>query len=170
MPNTTVDLSPLDPANPGDPGHIEDHNLLRLAAVELQTVANLKLEKSNVVAGSNVTVTPAGSGNNVTIAVPTAPSHTHSEYALESSPDTLQDQIDALVAQQAGPISISNLPAGSIIVVDKAKAEAGHAAGAWPTTRPTSRTDMTVMWKGNSDPALTDPNPVLPQDIWFNTA
>ena len=166
---TTVDLTPLDPANPGDPGHVEDHNLLRQAAVELQTLSNQHLLDSDIVAGANVTVTP-GAGNSVTVAVPTAPTHTHSTYALESSPETLQDQIDALVAGQSGAITLSNLPAGSLIIVDKAKTEAGHAAGAWPTVRPTARTDITVMWKGNSDPALTDPNPVLAQDIWFNTA
>lgn len=161
---TTVVLP--DDASPGEAGHIEDHNTIVDAVAELQTLSNQHLLDSDIVAGSNITVTP-GAGNSVTIAATTGSSHTHSTY--EAVDADLQDQIDALVTSQSSPISLTRLPAGSLIVVDKAKTESGHAAGAWPTVRPTGRTDVTVMFKGNSDPALTDPSPVLPQDIWFQT-
>lgn len=51
----------------------------------------------------------------------------------------------------SGVLSIDRLPPGSVIVVDKARAIYG-AAGSWPTSRPTSRTDIVVIWKGNTDP------------------
>lgn len=163
---TTIQLP--DPAEAGESDHIGDHNTIVAAVDELQTLSDQHLLDTDIVAGTNVTVTP-GAGNSVTVAVPTAPSHTHAQYALESSPDTLQQQIDDLSSTVSGSITYNSLPIGSLVVVDKAKTEPGHDAGNWPTIRPTSRTDLTVMWKGDTDPANNDPNPVLPQDIWFRT-
>jgi hypothetical protein len=59
-----------------------------------------------------------------------------------------------LVSDSAGGITsvtIADLPPGGMIVVDKAKAFYG-AAGVWPSSRPTSRTDICVLWLGDTDP------------------
>jgi hypothetical protein len=50
-------------------------------------------------------------------------------------------------------ITLADLPPGSLIVVDKAKAFYG-AAGVWPSTRPSSRTDLVVLWLGDTDPGV----------------
>jgi hypothetical protein len=53
---------PPDNANPGDPGHSTDHNLIRSAILQIDADF---LEKTNIIAGSNVGVSVAG--KNVTV-------------------------------------------------------------------------------------------------------
>jgi hypothetical protein len=48
-------------------------------------------------------------------------------------------------------VGLAQLPPGSSIVVDYYKAVYG-AANAWPTVRPTARTDLDVTWRGPTDP------------------
>lgn len=64
-----------------------------------------------------------------------------------------------------GSLEIDRLPLGSVIVVDKAKAFYG-AAGSWPSSRPTTRTDIVVIWKGDTDPGVI----ALAGDEWKVTA
>lgn len=71
----------------------------------------------------------------------------------------------ATSAVTSGEFSIERLSIGSVIVVDKAKAFYG-AAGSWPTTRPTNRTDIVVIWKGDTDPGVI----ALAGDEWKVTA
>lgn len=54
-------------------------------------------------------------------------------------------------AIDSGMLNIERLTPGSTIVVDYYKNVYG-AANAWPTSRPTTRVDITVNWIGPSDP------------------
>lgn len=65
----------------------------------------------------------------------------------------------------SGQLLIDRLAPGSVICVDKAKAVFG-SAGSWPTSRPTSRTDIVVVWKGDTDPGTI----ALAGDEWKVTA
>lgn len=65
----------------------------------------------------------------------------------------------------SGALAIDRLAPGSVICVDKAKSVFG-AAGSWPTTRPTARTDIVVIWKGDTDPGTI----ALAGDEWKVTA
>ncbi len=59
--------------------------------------------------------------------------------------------ITGLEAAQSDPVTLDRLPVGGLFVVDKAKAYYG-AVGAWPTTRPSARLDLVVLWLGATDP------------------
>lgn len=50
-----------------------------------------------------------------------------------------------------GQLAVDRLPIGAPLTVDKAKAFYG-AAGSWPTSRPTARTDICIEWLGDTDP------------------
>lgn len=52
----------------------------------------------------------------------------------------------------SGTLALARVAAGATIVVDKAKGGFGAAAGSWPAARPTSRTDVTVWWIGDTEP------------------
>ena len=65
----------------------------------------------------------------------------------------------------SGQLSIERLPLGSVILVDKAKSVYG-TAGSWPASRPTARTDIVVIWKGDTDPGSI----AIAGDEWKVTA
>lgn len=56
-------------------------------------------------------------------------------------------------ALTTGTLNAARLPAGSIFVVDKVK-----NGGSWPGARPTARTDVTVIWVGDTDPGALSIN------------
>lgn len=82
----------------------------------------------------------------------TADSHTH--YPNEIIPDE----------GGAAYFAISLMPAGSTIKVIKADDVYG-AAGSWPATRPTTRTDIYIDYEGDTDPAAIS----LDWDSWIVT-
>ncbi len=53
---------------------------------------------------------------------------------------------------QTGSITIADLPPGGTITIDKTKGGYGAAAGSWPTSRPTDRADLCIVWTGDTDP------------------
>lgn len=70
--------------------------------------------------------------------------------------------IKALTAAQSAQITIARMAPGSTLVVDYYKDVFG-ALNAWPATRPTSRTDLDVIWRGPTDPG---DSLMLPGDIF----
>jgi hypothetical protein len=146
-----------DPAESGESDHIADHNAIVDAVSELQTYDGTHVV--TVTAGNNVTVSRVGQA--VTVNSDVSSAHTHS--TLESVDADLQTQIDDIGTTLLNPLSIEIAPAGSSFYVDKVR-----EGGTWPA-RPTARTDITVIWKGDTDPSQEDPNPVGTYDIWFQT-
>jgi hypothetical protein len=147
-----------DPAESGESDHIGDHNTIVNAVAELQT--NDATHVTTIVAGTNTTV--SRTGQSVTINSATAANHTHP--TMDATDVSLQSQIDAVETAIVNPLAIAAMPAGTAIYVDQART-------AWSngTTRPTNRSDITVIWKGSTDPSQLDPNPVGPYDIWYQT-
>lgn len=90
--------------------------------------------------------------NGIEAAQATADSHTH--YPNEIIPEEGVTEF----------FSIALLPPGSTIKVIKADDVYG-AAGSWPATRPTSRTDIYVDYEGDTDPASIS----LQWDSWILT-
>lgn len=57
------------------------------------------------------------------------------------------------VSTLTGQLSLERLPLGSDVTIDYNKAFYG-AASAWPTSRPSARTDLCFIWRGPSDPGV----------------
>lgn len=69
----------------------------------------------------------------------------------------------AASAVTSGTFDLARVAIGSVIFVDKAKGMFGAAAGNWPATRPTARTDVRVDWCGDTDPGTR----AIAGDNWF---
>lgn len=70
--------------------------------------------------------------------------------------------VKTITAAQSAQITIARMAPGSTLVIDYYKTVFG-AANAWPATRPTSRTDLDVVWRGPSDPG---DSLMLPGDVF----
>jgi len=147
-----------DPAESGESDHIVDHNTIVDAVSELQTYDATHVLAVN--AGSNVSV--SRTDQTVTVNADVSSAHGHTD--LVDVDVDLQSQIDSIGNTLASPLSPEIASAGTAIYVDKER-----NGGSWPTTRPTNRSDITVVWKGDTDPSQLDPNPVGPYDVWHQT-
>lgn len=96
---------------------------------------------------------------------------------LDASLSGLQTDIDAkadvvhthdaadIDSSSGGRLSLVTMWVGASVFVDKATADYG-AAGSWPSARPTTRTDVKVIWMGDTDPGSI----VFDRDIWYQTS
>lgn len=71
--------------------------------------------------------------------------------ALVADVAELVEDIGGIAATQAGTLSIDRITPGGSLVIDYYKNVYG-AIGAWPATRPTTRVDIDVTWRGPTDP------------------
>jgi hypothetical protein len=96
---------------------------------------------------------------------------------LDASITGLQTNIDAkadivhshdagdINSSSGGTLSLATMWIGGPVIVDKALDDYGPA-GSWPSARPTSRTDVKVIWMGDTDPGAI----VFDRDIWYQTS
>ena len=60
-----------------------------------------------------------------------------------------------------GTLGLAFAPVGQVLFVSKAA-----NGGSWPVSRPTARTDVCVIWIGNTDPGAIAVND---RDVWLDT-
>lgn len=101
-------------------------------------------------------------------AVPTSGNATKSGILTLTSPPVVPansfpiSAVNGLQTALNAPHTLAQSPVGDVIAVVKAVAQSwgtvSHAAGSWPASRPTTRTDVLVVWIGDTDPgAIANP-------------
>lgn len=83
--------------------------------------------------------------------------HTHAVADTTGLQTALDDKADIDHAHTAddvlsGQFGVDLMPPGTTITIDYTKAMFGSAGNAWPSARPTARTDIIIVWKGPTDP------------------
>lgn len=93
-----------------------------------------------------------GLGNVSNLASADLPISTATQTAL----DLKAEEVHAHAATDivSGILDIERVSPGATITVDYVKTTFGKAANSWPVARPTARTDVTVIWKGPTDPGI----------------
>lgn len=94
------------------------------------------------------------------VATKASTSHVHTQANVTGLVASLENKADDVhthtSTQITGAVTLDQMAVGSTITVDKAK-----NGGTWPA-RPTSRTDLCVVWTGNTDPGAA----ALEGDKW----
>lgn len=101
---------------------------------------------------TGITKTHVGLGNVDNTSDVNKPVSTATQTALDGKSATGHTHEPTDITTEVGAtFSLALLPPGSRVYVVKADDIYG-AAGSWPVTRPTSRTDLYVTWEGDTDP------------------
>lgn len=158
----------------GGATHIDDHNTIRNALSELKGMylipdggtSGYVLAKASGNNGDFAWVAQTGGSGTTDHSVLT--NRTIADQHSIGSVSGLQAALDGKAASShthaasaitSGTLDYARIPAGSELVADKVK-----NGGTYPS-RPTSRTDVTVVWIGD-----TDPTGALNGDRWIKTA
>lgn len=144
---------PLAPVAQGQP-HVAAHNAERDEINALGTAMSGKAATVHTHTTAQVT------GLDTALAGKSSTGHLHElnevnglEAALADTADVVHDHTFSQINDQA---SYDQIPPYSTLTIDKAK-----NGGTWPA-RPTSRTDICVVWTGNTDPGAA----ALDGDKW----
>lgn len=162
-------------ASLGSTTHIQDHNAIRDALVELKDLpqppdggtSGQVLAKASGTTGDFAWQTVSGGGtsdHSVLTNRNIADQHTIASItSLQTTLDgkAASSHTHAASAITSGTIDYARLPAGTELVADKVK----NGGVSYPA-RPTARTDITVVWVGNTDPG----GAALNGDRWVKTA